>query len=1077
MRTAGVWLVFWRAFAVAAAMELLASASASAQDQDTGVATVSATISLRSRQFVPLARSASQALRSRDVGAMPQHLFLQFTTPIDAALQQQLTATGIRVLRFVPHNAVMALVPADVELDTVSGLRWSGPLEAADKVSVESRAQLRNGGETRHLVLFHPDVTLADQEATLARVLTSWQRPVSGGASQVIVETTSTSLFALANQDNVAWVVPASEALAADSFAPYCESVRIVAGLALAEYATYDEGWDGPGRGQAELGAYFGTGAGLGGTEWVSVQRALDEWARYAALKWVQKGSPRQTRTIDLAFLPACHYIQTGEPDDPCFDPDVLGHAYFPSADETIAGDVHFNSQDFRWKTSGSSIGSSINVFDVALHELGHSLGLDHSSDPNSVMYAYLSRSYNGLQSDDIRAIQSIYRAAPYCDFTVTPTTRSITAAGGIASFNISTEASCAWTATTSVSWVRLPSPASGTGPATVSYQVDANTAVTTRSAQLTVAGVTVTVDQAPAPCTYTLSAPQTTIGAGATTASVSIATQTSCQWSLSAPAWLKPLWLQTTGSGPATVTFSVLPNLTSSSRIGTVTVSSSTLPITQSASADSNVNGLPDQWESFYSSGGTLNPSGDTDGDGTSNGSEFSGGTHPTATFARYFAEGATSTFFRTRFSLVLASGNSTAHVLLRFLLSNGQVIAFPVPVPAHQRVTVEAQDVPGLGAAEFATVVESDLAVVADRTMTWDATGYGMHTETAIAAPATTWYLAEGSTGSSFQLFYLLQNANDEGATVQVEYLRASPLPPVVKTYHVGPHSRFNVWVNTESDVAGSDVSAVITSDRPIVVERAMYLNPAGQMFRAGHESAGVTQTSRSWFFAEGATGDYFDTFVLMANPGDTQSVCDTRFLLPDGSEVVESFYVDPRSRGNIWIDAIGGPLANTAVSTSLDCTEPIVAERAMWWPGPSAAWGEAHNAFGVAAAGTVWVVADGEQGGPFSTETYLLIANTSAFDAVVEVELQFEDGSTSSKQYPVAARSRLNVAVGAAAAAGGFGSTSANKRFSAVVRSLVQAGPGVAAQVVVERSLYSNANGVVWAAGSNSLGTRVE
>ena len=69
----------------------------------------------------------------------------------------------------------------------------------------------------------------------------------------------------------------------------------------------------------------------------------------------------------------------------------------------------------------------------------------------------------------------------------------------------------------------------------------------------------------------------------------------------------------------------------------------------------------------------------------------------------------------------------------------------------------------------AEFSTLIESDVPIVADRTMTWNASGYGSHAETSLAAPASTWYLAEGATHSGFNLFYLIQNPTPTATTVR--------------------------------------------------------------------------------------------------------------------------------------------------------------------------------------------------------------------------------------------------------------------------------------------------------------------
>ncbi len=53
------------------------------------------------------------------------------------------------------------------------------------------------------------------------------------------------------------------------------------------------------------------------------------------------------------------------------------------------------------------------------------------------------------------------------------------------------------------------------------------------------------------------------------------------------------------------------------------------------------------------------------------------------------------------------------------------------------------------------------------------------------------------------------------------------------------------------------------------PIIVERAMYFDANNQLFGAGHASAALANPSTSWFFAEGATGPFFNMYLLIANP----------------------------------------------------------------------------------------------------------------------------------------------------------------------------------------------------------------
>src|SRR5262249_21740571 len=54
-------------------------------------------------------------------------------------------------------------------------------------------------------------------------------------------------------------------------------------------------------------------------------------------------------------------------------------------------------------------IGSGYDLYSVLLHESGHALGMNHSTDSGAVMYAYYSGVRTGLSADDIAGIQSIY--------------------------------------------------------------------------------------------------------------------------------------------------------------------------------------------------------------------------------------------------------------------------------------------------------------------------------------------------------------------------------------------------------------------------------------------------------------------------------------------------------------------------------------------------------------------------------------------------------------------------------------------------------------------------------------------
>jgi len=490
------------------------------------------------------------------------------------------------------------------------------------------------------------------------------------------------------------------------------------------------------------------------------------------------------------------------------------------------------------------------------------------------------------------------------------------------------------------------------------------------------------------------------------------------------------------------------------------------------SGGTDQDGDGIPDDWETQFglSPADASDAAQDWDHDGRTNLQECQDQTHPRGLYTRYLAEGATGSFFSTRVALANPAA-MPARVLFRFLTETGVTVPYVVVVPANARRTIDLETLPGLASANISTVIESDAQVVIDRTMRWDqVTRGGAHAEGSVPAPALRWYLAEGATHGFFDLFYLIQNPSLAGAaSIRVRFLRPSD-PPLEKFYTVPANSRFTLPVDGIPELAATDVSAVIESLNgvPIIVERAMYSSAAGP-FAAGHDSAGVTGPATEWFFAEGATGSFFDLFLLLANPNATDAAVQATYLLPSGATVVKNYLVPATRRQTVYVALEDPALADTAVSIKLQVTNGvgIIAERSMWWP-HGHPWYEAHNSVGATATGTKWAVADGEQGaGAEAAQTYLLVANTSPFAATLRVTVLLEDGPPLVREYTVTGNSRFNVPVGSDFA------LPAGTRFGAVVESL----GATPARIVVERAMYWNAAGVIWAAGSNLLATRLQ
>jgi hypothetical protein len=339
----------------------------------------------------------------RPVNLEGTHFILQFRTYPDSRLREELVRRGMQILEYVPDNGLL-----------VSGLAfvWEGldvaaasPVESTDKIS----PLLHRTSSGPLLVEFYPDVNMARARSEVDALGFVAIENASVLPQQLVFLGSHDRIDALAERDEVKYILPAPIELAAGESMAGCGGALTEAG-AIGDYALAGHGWPRDAAGNVQL-QYFirslseNLDPNLGRSE---IERALREWTRYAKLTISPGRQESALRSIDIQFARGSH----GDPYPFDGPGGVLAHTFYPAPPnaEPIAGDMHLDT-DESWRT-----GSTVDLYSVTLHEAGHALGLGHSDQPGAVMYPYYKLS-SGLASDDIAAIQDLYGSAG----TITP--------------------------------------------------------------------------------------------------------------------------------------------------------------------------------------------------------------------------------------------------------------------------------------------------------------------------------------------------------------------------------------------------------------------------------------------------------------------------------------------------------------------------------------------------------------------------------------------------------------------------------------------------------------------------------
>lgn len=366
------------------------------------------------------------------------------------------------------------------------------------------------------------------------------------------------------------------------------------------------------------------------------------------------------------------------------------------------------------------------------------------------------------------------------------------------------------------------------------------------------------------------------------------------------------------------------------------------------------------------------------------------------------YFAAGRTDSGFSERIAL-LNPNNATVHGTITFFFGSGQIRSQSFTLRSHARGTYDVGRIIGQ-TTRVAAEVQASLPVAAAR-ITQRGNADIMST-TGVSAPADRWYMAEGYTSLTFEETLSLLNPGYRTAHVHIVWPLFNGRAPVVHDVTLAPRTRMAIPVNAY--VYRASHATVVTSDQPIVASRSILF---GVDHQGADSKAGVTHGSTTLYFAEGSTNNGFEEYLTILNPSGSQRARVTaQFYNRSGALLgTRTIVVDPLHRGNIKVNDV---VHDTAISTVLRSTIPIVAERAMYIGAPNGSGAGGTDVYGRATPAQGWAFASGDTHSGHSE--FELLFNEHDVASRIQATYYAANGQTVTQTFSLPAHTRMNIDV---------------------------------------------------------------